>query len=245
MRDGREAGIVGTGLLGLALLAALAIPGCGTGFGKVYEYEEDITLSLDGSATIYVATSLPALATLRGFDVPTDPIAAVDSTRIRSLFTSPVSRVTNVSTWRRRGRRFVGVRLDIADIRVLSRAAAFSWATYALERHGESYDYKQTVGASAKKPVGDVGWTGAELVAFRLHLPAKIEYHNAGEENFRRGNILVWEQTLADRRTGLPLLMEARMQAQSILYRTLWLFGISALAALIVVVALIWWVVRK
>ena len=83
------------------------------------------------------------------------------------------------------------------------------------------------VGASAGEGRrGTVGWNGREIVAFRLHLPSKIRYHNARPRG-RRGNILVWEQPLADRLRGAPLELEARMEPQSILYRTLWLFGID------------------
>jgi len=39
--------------------------------------------------------------------------------------------------------------------------------------------------------------------------------------------------------------MEARMDRQSILYRTLWLFAIAFGAAIVVLAALIWWTVRR
>ena len=83
-----------------------------------------------------------------------------------------------------------------------------------------SFIYRQTVGAAAGKDAGDAGWNGREIVAFRLHLPSKIRYHNTRRE-VGRGNILVWEQPLADRLRGVPLELDARMDAQSILYRTL------------------------
>jgi hypothetical protein len=76
-----------------------------------------------------------------------------------------------------------------------------------------------------------VGWTGKELVAFRLHLPSRIRHHNARDINTNetltteRGNILRWEQYLADRLDGVPVEIEVRMESQSILYTTLWLFG--------------------
>ena len=93
--------------------------------------------------------------------------------------------------------------------------------------------------------LGDVGWDGSELVAFRLHLPSKIAYHTAGKDNLLRGNILLWEQPLTARLAGDRLEMEARMEPTSILYRTLWLFAGSMLAALSVLAAIIWWVVKK
>jgi len=83
--------------------------------------------------------------------------------------------------------------------------------------------------------VGDVGWDGDEIVAFRMHLPSKIAYHNAGPGNPRRGNILVWEQPLAARLKGEPLTLDTRVETASILYRTLSLFGITFLIVAVAV----------
>jgi len=82
-------------------------------------------------------------------------------------------------------------------------------------------------------------------VAFRLHVPSKIAYHNAAPGNLRRGNILVWEQSLADRLHGVPLTLEAKMETQSILYRTVWLFGATFVAVAITFTLVIWWILRR
>jgi len=82
-------------------------------------------------------------------------------------------------------------------------------------------------------------------VAVRVHLPSRIRYHNAGADNLKRGNILVWEQSLAERQSGKPLEIEARIEQTSILYSTLILFTISGALALLVLALIIWWVVRK
>ncbi len=92
--------------------------------------------------------------------------------------------------------------------------------------------------------MGDVGWTGNELIAFRVHLPSRINFHNS-PLGVERGNILVWEQTLRERLSGAPLRMEARIETESILYRTLWLFGGTFVAAMLALAAIIWWVSRK
>jgi hypothetical protein len=60
-----------------------------------------------------------------------------------------------------------------------------------------------------------------------------------------RGNILVWEQPLADRLRGEPLVLEARMETQPILYRTLYLFGATALVVAATFAGIIFWVMRK
>jgi hypothetical protein len=195
-----------------------------------YEYEEDIYLALDGTATVYVNSSVAALNALRGTSLDTSPSARLDRDAVRRFYTTPVTRVAQVSQSRRSGRRFAHVRIDVDDVRRLGAVAPFQWSRYEFRRQDDLYLYQQTIGAAAGKDVGDVGWHGKEIVAFRLHLPSKIAYHNAKVENFKRGNILVWEQPLTDRLRGAPLVLDARMQTQSILYRTLILFGGTFLA---------------
>ena len=39
--------------------------------------------------------------------------------------------------------------------------------------------------------------------------------------------------------------LDARMDAESILYTTLWLFGMTFVAVAIVFVGMIWWVIRR
>jgi hypothetical protein len=230
----------------LAFVAAAAV-GCAPGGGpfRQYEYEEDMHLALDGSATVYVNASLPALDALRGASFNVAPGAQINRGEIRAFFDTPFTHVAQINTSRRRGRRFVHVRVEVDDIGRLGESRPFSWSTYQFRRDGNLFIYRQSVGGAANKAVGDVGWTGGELVAFRLHLPSKIRYHNAGPGNYRRGNILVWEETLADRLRGEPLLLEGRMDTESILYTTLWLFGLTFGAVALTFAAVIWWVVRR
>lgn len=212
---------------------------------KQYEYEEEIYLALDGSATIYVNASVPALVALRGLDLDTRPNARLDRSLVRTLYSTPVTDVVRVSTWRRLGRRFVQVRMKVADVRSLTEAAPFAWSAYHLAEQDGLVVYRQVLGESLGRPVGNVGWRGQELVAIRLHLPARIRYHNAGADNLRRGNILVWEQALSARLAGQPLEIEARMDRQSILSSTLILFGVSGALALGVLALMVLWVVRR
>jgi hypothetical protein len=229
-----------------AVLAALAaLSACGTGFFRQYEYEEDVYLSLDGSATVYVNSSIAALDALRGASFDTDPAARFDRTPFREYFSSPGVHVTRVSSSRRSGRRFVHVRMEVDNIRTLGSAPPFAWSVYSFSREGAGYQYRQTVGASAARAVPNPPWTGREVVAFRLHLPSKITYDNASVSNHKRGNIVVWEQPLADRLRGVPLSIDARMETQSILNRTLWLFGVTFVAVAITFVGVIWWVLRR
>jgi len=228
------------------LLGALGVSACGgAGLVKYYEYEEDVYLSIDGSATIYLNASIPALVNLRGMDLDVRPTANVDRAKVRRLFTTGATRVTRVSRWRRFGRQFVQVRMTVDDIRKLGSSPPFSWAAYQLDRRDGLAVYRQQLGAPAGRPVGDVGWKGNELIAVRLHLPSRILYHNAGAGNLKRGNILVWEQPLAERQAGTPLDIEARIEETSILYSTLLLFAASGALALLVLAAIIWWVIKK
>ena len=213
------------------VLVAVAAAGCGSGgLFRQYEYEEDIYLSLDGTATVYVNSSIPALDALRGASFNRDPRARIDREGVRDFYTTPVTRVIAINESRRSGRRFVHVRLDVDDIGRLGEAVPFAWSTYDFRRKDAQFLYCQWIGPAVNKPVGDVGWTGREIVAFRLHLPSKIDYHNAGAANKRRGNILVWEQLLSDRLRGVPRVLDARMQTQSILYSALLLFGATGIA---------------
>lgn len=229
-----------------ALLAIVVLTSACSGrpsLFRQYEYEEEVYLSLDRSATIYVNSSLPALNALHGTSFSTDPSLRVDVEAVRAYYATPLTRVVRISQWRRNDRRFVQVRLSVDDITRLGAAAPFAWSTYSFSREGDQFFYRQTIGPSAGRDVGNVGWNGRELTAFRLHLPSKIRYHNTHGEV--RGNILEWEQPLTERLRGVPLVLDARMDPESILYRTLWLFGATLLVVAVLFVLVIWWVMRK
>jgi hypothetical protein len=239
-----------------ALLTAVFITtACSSGlFGRKYEYEEDVTLSLDGSATVVVNASIPALAALRGLPLDTDRRARVDRDAIRRAYESPVTRVTRVSPpWTRAGRRFVQIRIETDDIRKLPQAPPFSWSAYQLAPENGRHLFRQVISSSAFRPgtLANVGWNGSEIVAFRLHLPSRILTHNSRSldedkpEDVRRGNILGWEQHLSDRLDGKPIEITVEMDSQSILYRTLWLFAGAFVAAMAVLAFLLWLISRK
>jgi hypothetical protein len=220
------------------------LTGCQTLGVHRYEYDERIDLALDGSAIVDVNASIAALVALHGATLDVEPEARLDRDAIRRLFEGPGSTLRQLSAFRRHGRRFVHVQIEVSDIRQLPKSAPFSSSCYELELQDHTYRFLQDVGAAAGKPVGDVGWRGDELVAFRIHLPSRIQFHNSPDD-IERGNILVWEQSLKDRLAGAPLRLEARMDTQSILYRTLWLFGGTFAAALAMLAIIVWWIRRK
>lgn len=244
-------GAIGTALI---LVAALAFWSRGSEiFGRQYEYEEDLTVALDGSARLTINASIAALVALRGLDL--DPRSAtVDRERVRAAYESSVSRVRSVPRpWQRRGRPFVQVNLEIDDIRRLHEAPPLAWSRYELVEEGGEVLFRQTVGASALRPgtLQNVGWNGREVVGFRLHLPSRILEHNARDLerdepiSVSRGNILAWEQHLSDRLDGRPVSIAVRMERQSILYLTLWLFAGSFTAAVLTIAGVIWWTLRR
>ncbi|HVG69417.1 MAG TPA: hypothetical protein VM819_00865 [Vicinamibacterales bacterium] len=208
-----------------------------------YEYEEELYLDLDGSATLNLNASVPALVALHGADLPTDARARLDRDRVRALFAYPGSDVT-LSTSRRDGRRFVHVSVQVDDVRRLAQMRMFGWSTYDFRRDSDRIDFNQVVGPSRGRDVGDVGWDGSELIAFRMHLPSEILFHNSSAD-VRRGNILEWEQPLSARSGGEPLELRVQMAPESILYTTLLLFGSTVVAAALTFAAVVWWLARR
>jgi hypothetical protein len=243
----RRRSSVGIGLLLLALVA-----GCSNPLGRQYEYEEQVYLSVDGSATVVVDSSIPALVALRGATLDPSLSAGVNRERIRSWFESSGCQDVRVGQpWVRRGRRFVQVRMAVEDIRALGSCLPLAWSRYRFERDEQSIYFEQDLEAAAGQDPGTVNWDGSELVGFKLHAPSRIFFHNVrrledgstGQAD--RGNILTWEQTLTDRRAGKPLRMEVRMGSESILFRTLSLFAMAFAAAVTALALMIWLTIRR
>ena len=70
------------------LLAASACSGTASLF-RQYQYEEEMYLALDGTATVYVNSSLAALNALRGTAFDTSPADRVDVAAIRAVLHEP------------------------------------------------------------------------------------------------------------------------------------------------------------
>jgi hypothetical protein len=228
--------------LALVLLSGLLSSACAGVIARKYEYEEEIFLALDGSATVYVNASVPALVALRGFTLPLDPNARLDRMAVRDLYTTPATTVESITLSRREGRRYVHLRLDVPDIKRLHEAAPFAWSTYRYVEGQDRFEFSQTMTAAAATDVGNPGWGGDELIAVRVHLPSRVDYHNSPTRRIERGNIIVWEQLLTERVKGVPLTVEARMEKESILFRTLALFGGMAALVVVTFVGFIWFV---
>ena len=224
------------------LIVVLTSMACGNVIARKYEYEEEIFLALDGSATVYVNASVPALVSLRGAKLPIDARARLDRQVVRQLYETPVSEVASVTTSRREGRRYVHLRLRVDDVRRLGELTPFAWSSYQYHQQDAELEFTQTMRAAAGEDAGNVGWDGTELIAVRLHLPSKITWHNAPSKKVERGNIVVWEQLLSERQKSAPLEIVARMETQSILFRTLALFGAMGVLVVLTFIAAIWYV---
>ncbi len=233
-------------LLVALLVACTVATGCSSAgvFSREYEYEEELYLSLDGSATLNVYASVASLVALRGAVLDPDPLARIDLDQVRAWFGGEAAGAS-VSLARRDGRRFVHASVNVADVRDLSRLVPLAWSAYRFERQGEMFAFRQIVGPSAGRPSRAMQWTGEETVLFRMHLPSDILFHNAPSRQVERGNILEWEQSLADRLAGHPVDIEVHLAPQSILYTTLLLFGSTVVAAAAALALVIWWIARR
>ena len=243
------------GIVGLGTVAAV---GCTNPLGgRQYEYDEELYLDVDGSVELVINSSIAALVALHNLPLDPSPDVEVDRERVAQAFSDAgCGEVTVNRPWTRNGRRFVQIVLEQNHVGSFANCGPVNWSTYSFVRStGEDgvdqVHYSQVVGAPTTGDPGNVNWTGEELVGFKIHAPSSILYHNVrrledgepGEAD--RGNILTWEQTLADRRAGQQLHLDVRMLAQSILTRTLVLFIGSFLAALLAIGTALWLVVRR
>ncbi|HUR19190.1 MAG TPA: hypothetical protein VMZ90_00180 [Vicinamibacterales bacterium] len=243
-------------LLVCLVVATLCISSCANPLARKYEYDEQTYLAIDGSATVVLSASVAALASMRGLPLDPSPQARISSDDVRRVFEAAGCQVQRAARpWRRDGRRFVQARLYLADVRKAASCGVLAWSSYGFEVSPEQIRYTQTVGAPAgpvpATPPPGVGWNGGELVAFKLHLPSRVTFQNVrrlsdGEPGaVERGNILTWEQRLSDRLSGVPLAMEVKTESESILFRTVSLFAGAFAAAVIVLVLLIWFTIRR
>jgi hypothetical protein len=238
------------------VLVVLSATSCSNPLARQYEYDEQTYLAIDGSATVVLSASVAALVAMRGLALDPAPQARISSDDVRRAFEAAGCEVERAARpWRRDGRRFVQARLQVADVRKASSCGVLAWSAYGFDVSPQQIRYTQTVSAPAgtvpaTAPPG-ITWNGGELVAFKLHLPSRVTYHNVRrlddgtEGELERGNILTWEQRLSDRLAGVPITMEVKTENESILYRTVSLFAGAFAAAVVVLILLIWFTIRR
>jgi hypothetical protein len=198
---------------------------------------------------VTINTSLRALADLRGLTVAPFGQRPDRDEVLRAVLKLGCPATYVGRPWSRAGRYFIRIDLAVDHVRRLTECPLLSWSFYSLEPDGEGLRYRQVVGAAHRSEAA-APWTGEEIVAFRLHVPSQVNYHNVKrlddgrDGEVGRGNILSWEQMLTDRRKGLPVVLDVHMGAESILNRTLSLFA-GSLAAALTTLALVVWFVRR
>ena len=94
------------------------------------------TSSLDGSATLIVNASIPALVALRGIDLDLNPATRPDLDRIRAAYQSPVDRgdAGEPAVAPRRPALRAGAAERARTSSKLSEAPPFSWSRYRAHR---------------------------------------------------------------------------------------------------------------
>lgn len=239
-------------LVALVAVVALVAASCANPLARQYEYDEQTYLETDGSATVVLSASVASLVALRGLPLDPSPDARLTSDDVRRVFEAAGCVVERAARpWRRAGRRFVQARIHVDDVRTASSCGVLAWSAYGFDAAPEQIRYTQTVSAPSGAAPAGVSWDGSELVAFKLHLPSRVTYQNVrrledGEPgSVERGNILTWEQRLTDRLAGVPVAMEVRTDSQSILYHTVTLFAGAFVAAVILLIVLIWFTIRR
>ena len=130
----------------LALLAVcMLFAACSVGgLFKAYEYEEEMYLSLDGTATVYVNSSIAALNALRGTSFDTDPAIAHRPRR--------GTRRLRLAEHARQPRHAVAAEqpalrprpLDGGQHRRAGRRAALRMVHLQVPADGELFNYRQT-----------------------------------------------------------------------------------------------------
>ncbi len=222
----------------VALLLAISLHGC-----VAYEFEHEFWIRVDGSGTVNVTARPELWAAMKGLRVSsTDESSALQA--VRGLFESSGLRVRRVTLTHRRGRPYLFVSADFADVNRLASTAAFPDLSVSLRPEGENLRLEGRWSRPAGLP--DVGVDARDgLMAVRFHLPSKVYSHRNAFGGVERGNIVGWRETVTEGLAGRPLEVGAVMDRRSILMSTVGLFAIAIVAALAILAGVLWWVVRK
>jgi hypothetical protein len=196
-------------------------------FRKQYEYEEEIYLALDGTATVNVNASVAALDALRGATFDVNPRARLDRGRARVL-RGPGTR-SRASACRDAtvAGSCTSRRLDDDPPAVTVRAVRVVAVSTRSRRRGRGVP--QVVGAPAADTVADSDGRERARCLSRPH----PEPHPVSQLADRRFSAATSRVGAAAARSlsGVPLDLQVQMEPQSILYSTLLLFAGTIVAA--------------
>ena len=154
-----------------------------------------------------INSSIAALIALRGLDEDPDADGAARSRQDPRVLcvaggTQVDARQPAVAAQRPALRADPAGRRRHPPARAIRAARLVDLSVHAT--NGQEYHYRQAWGAPAGKTVPNVNWDGSEIVAVRMHLPSRIDYHNTTSRKVDRGNIVGWEQPLKDRLPASP-----------------------------------------
>jgi len=224
--------------LAAALLLVTALRGCLT-----YEYEHEMWLQVDGSGVVHV-TGRPALWTaFKSLPLDeSDPDAM--KAAARKLFEVSGLEVERVTVTKRRGRRYLFVSAEFADVNRISYTRACPDLRVGLRRE----DGRLMLDGSWQRPIEALPGgekDGEGLMAVRFHLPSRVYSHRRAADGVERGNILCWRQETSAAIDGGRLEFGATMGERSILSSTVMLFVGAVVLAVVLLAIALWAVVRQ
>ena len=232
---------------GLALLAVVfALAGCRALVPQQDQYEEELYLALDGSATHVRQRLRPRTRGAAGAGSgPGSAEAPLDRRRVRELYESPVTHVTRsarhaarvagsctcASTCRTCGGFPRRIRLHGPRTGCVAPATSTSTSRSLAPRQGVT---SATRGGAARK-----SWRSACTCRARFATTMR-----------RRRWLSVATSWCGSSRSRIGSRasrshIEVRIDIESILYRTLWLFGVMIVVVVTLFAGLLWWIVRK
>ncbi len=223
----------------VVLLLASSLRAC-----VAYEYEHEFWIRVDGSGTVNVTGRPELWAAMKG--LPAAQTADPDAARhaLRALFESSGMRVRRVTLTYRRGRPYLFVSADFSDVNRLAGTPAFPDLDLSLQREGETLRlagrWSRPAGLPDPRPEQRDG-----QMAVRFHLPSKVYSHGNAFAGVERGNIVGWRQTVTEGLAGRPLELGVVMDRRSILLSTVALFAAAIVAALAIITAILYSVVRS
>ncbi len=200
---------------------------------------------------LVVNASLAGARRLTRLPVPDDR-ERVDATRSGPLFESRCGCHAREPSWRRRATLRSGPR-QVEDIRrlvKLRRSPGHVRVRSARIRANTSSARSSVHLRLQPGTLKNFGWAAgagrlSRAPAEQDHLPQRPRRRHQRAAADERGNILAWEQHLSDRLEGQPVDIHVEMESQSILTRTLWLFAGAFIAAVLVLIALVWWTMQR
>jgi hypothetical protein len=223
----------------LALLLAVSLRGC-----VAYEYEHEFWLRVDGSGSVSVTGRPELWASMKGLAAA--EASSPDEARraVRALFEASGLRVRRVTLTHRRGRPYLFVAADFADVNRLAGTRAFPDLALSLRRDGETLRLEGRWSRPSRLPEPPPSARDGQM-AVRFHLPSKVYSHHNAFAGVERGNIVGWRQTVMEGLAGRTLELGAAMDRRSILLSTVGLFAAAIVIAFTLLAGGLYWVVRS